>query len=560
MAKRAVLYARVSYDDRDNDARNLQGQIEACREYALEHGYIEVEAIAEDDRGARGADFDLPGLLKVLKMASNGEFDVLVVRELDRFARRLAKQLVVEENFKVAGVEIEYVLGEYPDTPEGNLNKNIRAVIAEYEALKISERMRRGRRQAARAGNVLMAGHSPYGYRLAEVEGKRTLEVYEPEAQIVRLIFAWYTRGSDDNGPKTIGGIASKLSEMVIPTYADTPWRKLHFPKKRKYGQWSHATVYKMLKNETYAGVWYYGKRKHPGDQWSRNPDEHLIAVPVPAIVSRETWEIVQVRLQENRERLSGYKKYHYLLSGRVKCSLCGLKMTGAAKKPRKKLYLYYCCPASRTKRPQKHPHLCTMPHFRAEQVDAAVWDWVKAKILEPQNLENGLVDYQAQQEEQIAPAREQLALLDKLITDREDQLERLLDLYVMGELPKGSYLKRKRDIEIGLETQRRDRVEWASYLRHQELTQEQVESLRNFAAIIAGTLVIAEASFEAQRRVVELLNVRAMLAVEGEERVVHLSCVFGEGVDYEFTTTAFSQVEAHAQAALTARIVLQKK
>jgi DNA invertase Pin-like site-specific DNA recombinase len=56
MTKRAVLYARVSGDDRDREDRNLLGQLDLCRRYALEHGYQIVEELAEDDRGACGAD------------------------------------------------------------------------------------------------------------------------------------------------------------------------------------------------------------------------------------------------------------------------------------------------------------------------------------------------------------------------------------------------------------------------------------------------------------------------------------------------------------------------
>ena len=139
MNKRAVLYARVSYDDRKNKARNLEGQTEDGRAYCQEKGYRIVAELAEDDRGASGADWDLPKLNQALDMARAGELDIFVTRELDRFARNLAKQLVIEGEFKRCGVEVEYVLGEYPDTPEGNLNKNIKAVIAEYERLKIKE-------------------------------------------------------------------------------------------------------------------------------------------------------------------------------------------------------------------------------------------------------------------------------------------------------------------------------------------------------------------------------------------------------------------------------------
>lgn len=189
MSKRAVLYARVSGDDTWKDGRNLAGQLDMCREYALKKGWQIVEELAEDDRGASGASLDLPQLERLRTLAQNHEIDVIVVREIDRFSRTLAKQLIIEAEMRRCGVNIEYVLGEYPDTPEGNLNKNLKAVIAEYERVKIAERMTRGKRLKVQAGHVLLHGHRPYGYHVAEQNGRKTLIIHEPEAEVVRLVY-----------------------------------------------------------------------------------------------------------------------------------------------------------------------------------------------------------------------------------------------------------------------------------------------------------------------------------------------------------------------------------
>lgn len=158
MATRAVTYARVSGDDTSKDGRNLDGQLEMCREYAESHSYEIVAELAEDDRGASGADIDLPQLTRLRDMAAAERFDVLVVRELDRLSRNLAKQLIVEQELERAGVDVEYVIGEYPDSPEGRLNKHIKATIAEYEREKITERMTRGRYNKVRRGKVHLNG------------------------------------------------------------------------------------------------------------------------------------------------------------------------------------------------------------------------------------------------------------------------------------------------------------------------------------------------------------------------------------------------------------------
>jgi site-specific DNA recombinase len=143
-----------------------------CREYAHEQGWQIVAELAEDDRRTTsGASWDLPEMKRALDLAQAGKADVMVLRDMDRFARKLAKQLVIEEQFRRAGVDVVYALEEYADTPEGRLNKHIRATIAEYEREKTRERMVRGRRLKARAGNVIPHGNILYGYKRVEEGG-----------------------------------------------------------------------------------------------------------------------------------------------------------------------------------------------------------------------------------------------------------------------------------------------------------------------------------------------------------------------------------------------------
>ena len=133
----AVLYARVSGDDSSKENRNLIGQINMCREYATKNGWKVVAELIEDEKGAPGYDLHLAELEKLFDMAANNEFNVLVVREMDRLSRSIVKQMRIEEILGDAGVRIEYVIENYPNTPEGQLLKNIRAVISEYEREKI---------------------------------------------------------------------------------------------------------------------------------------------------------------------------------------------------------------------------------------------------------------------------------------------------------------------------------------------------------------------------------------------------------------------------------------
>ena len=167
---------------------------------------------------------------------------MLIVREIDRLSRSLAKQLIVEDELKRYNVAIEYVLGEYPDTPKGSLLKNVRASIAEFERLKIIERSTRGRRLRVETGSVLVFQHPPYGYRAIRDprDNKYHLIIEGREADVVQMIFSWYTAG--DNGkPMAIREIARRLTTLGIPT-AQSPIRR-----RKRHTGWPHSTVRKLL-------------------------------------------------------------------------------------------------------------------------------------------------------------------------------------------------------------------------------------------------------------------------------------------------------------------------
>lgn len=526
MTKRSVLYARVSGDDRDKDGRNLQGQLDMCRKYALDRGWAIVAELAEDDRGARGADWDLPMLNKALKMARTGAFDVLVVRELDRFARSLAKQLVIEAEFKHAGVEVEYVLGEYPDTPEGNLNKQIRAVIAEYEAQKITERMVRGRRLKVEAGSVLVANRPPYGYQVNKQGTQLELETDEPEARIVRLIYKWYIQGDGTNGPLSISGITRKLSEMRVPSAADTHRRPKARKKEQEPGKWRRASVHRILSSETYCGVWHYGKNKVVGGKKEARPRENWIAVPVPAIVDRKTWERVQAKLKANRKEALGRARHQYLLGRRITCKQCGCKMAGSSSSKATWLQTYYRCTSS--SRNRLYGEKCTAPLFPAGLVDQLAWEWIKSWLLDDEQLSTGLERYMKSREQETAPLCQELDVVQALLEKNRAELERLLDLYLEGGLLKEALLDRKKRYELVIDSLQDRFSELAALIDAATFTQEQMETIRTFAAQVREKLGYADDDFEAKRRVIEMLDVRAELAFEDGEKVAYVSCGLG--------------------------------
>lgn len=527
MSKRAILYARVSGDDTHNESRNLNGQIKMGRDYAEKHGYEVIAALAEDDRGASGAAFELPQLKRILTMARKQEFDVMIVREIDRLSRNLAKQLIVEEELKRAGVEIEYVLGEYPDTAEGRLNKHIKATVAEYEREKITERVTRGRRLKVEAGNIMGHGRAPYGYRLETKDGKVVLVIFEEEAHWVRMIYRWYI--GLDGDPLGPTAIAHRLSEAGILTTCDKDKR---FAKIKGLGQWNPITIQAMLKNETYKGVWHYGKEARQED--------YLLAVAVPAIVTPEVWEAAQKQRKSNRKKMRRDPEHEYLLRGRLTCGYCHFILSphqGCSQNHKK---LYYRCHTN-----DKGVHHC--PHtaaVRADQADAAVWAWLREILSDSTLVEERLQRHRARQEAVNAPILERIAVIDHLIAVKNVQLERAAKDYMMSKKLQAILVKEAAQVETEIEGLEHERAELQDRIAQLSLTTEQIRTLEEYRAKLAEGLAEADESFEGRQKLVAVLDVRGEVTHDGKDKILDMTCRLDERKLFLSHTDLLSRTE----------------
>ena len=504
---RAAIYSRVSTDDQAKHGYSLPSQLEACQKYAEEHGWTVVECVS--DEGVSGATLDRPGLDRIQDMAAAGEIDILIVYELDRLARRTVYQMLIEEELGKAGVTIHYVLGDYDDSDEGRLQKQIRAAIAEYERAKIQERMNRGKRQRVRSGKVIVHGRPPYGYQVED----GMLVPFEPEARTVRLIFDWYTRER-----LAIRAIVRELNKLNLPTAADSPDRK-GIVKQQKRGRWARSSVNRILANETYVGTWHYQKLRREGNRLQPRPREEWIAVEVPALVSRKEWEAAQERRRKNREQARRNRKHQYLLSGCILCGRCGARTYSYPSKG----YLFYVC--SR-RRGEVLGEKCDLPIFSADQVDAVVWDYLRSLLLDSSSLKAGLKKQQAEHMKATQPLRDRLEILENLLKEHRSQLERLLDLYLVGEFTKEMLTERKCRLESTIQGLEEERANLQAQVEATTISDDQIRTIDEFARQIRTSLQVAEADFETRRKIVDLLDVQVTLATEDEEKVAYVRCL----------------------------------
>jgi site-specific DNA recombinase len=495
----AVIYARVSTDEQVH-GYSLQTQLEACRKYASERGYRVVGEFKDD---YTGASLDRPALNQLREFVSNDSTGVVIVYDVDRLARKSVYQMLIEEELARAGATVEYVLGQYADTDEGRLQKQIRASIAEYEKAKILERSKRGKRGMAQSGFVLVAARPPYGYRVKSEPHKAWLVVVEEESRVVALVYRWYLYGDGQRGAFSIGGIATRLTEMKVPTRGD---QQKHVAKKRPAGVWSAGRIRHILTNETYTGIWHFGKTKMTGDgrdmrrkvtskrgfgkQVSRPRDE-WIAVKVPAIIDRETFDRVQERLKVNKEHSKRCIRYKYLLGRRLTCAKCGYTYVGLTRRGRDQ---YYRCNGAHQK-----PAVCDMPYFRGDVLDKVIWDWVRRTMQDPKNLVAGLRASQTESEQENQALRQRLSLIESQLREKDSELKRLLDLYLSGAFPKEMLIERKEHLEKIVADLERERSDVVSHIQSVLVTDKEIAEIEAWCAEIREGLDAA--TFEDKQR-----------------------------------------------------------
>ncbi len=522
MNKRSVIYARVSTDEQTK-GYSLQTQIEACKQYAVQQGYIVLHIFSED---YSGASLDRPELNNVRDFLAKEDVDIVIVYDVDRLARKSIYQALIEEEFLHDGAIIEYVIGQYADTDEGRLQKQIRGSIAEYEKAKILERSKRGKRGKAMSGFVLVGSRPPYGYKVISEPHKSWFEIDEEEAEVVRVIFDWYLRGDESGEPLSMNAIAVKLTDLGVPTRGD---KQGHFFKKRGKGIWAATLIRNILKNETYTGTWYYGKTKMIDDGKKRNPKpkcgfgkqvtrarDEWIGVPVPMIIDEDTYKRAVARVTLNAEQADRSVKHQYLLGRRLRCMKCNYTYKG---RTRHSNHYYYC--GGTEQRPVK---LCDSPAFRGKDVDRVVWNWLADLIKNPQAVMGGLQDSQDGSVQENQALLDRLAMIERQIQDQDTQLGKILDLYLSGDFERDMLTERKVRLENNIANLRKEYQETLAMVEKVTLTDSQMTEIQEFCDSIRDR--VDTASFEEKRQLLEMFDVRGKLTVENNEKVVYVSCL----------------------------------
>ncbi|MGH9055625.1 MAG: recombinase family protein, partial [Acidimicrobiales bacterium] len=477
---KVAVYARVS-SETQAQRETIRSQLDALQGRVAELGH-EMVAVYTDD-GYSGARLDRPGLDALRDAAEAGTFGAVWCLSPDRLARNFAYQVLVTDELARLGVAVCYVDSPpIDDDPQARLLVQVQGLFSEYEKAKMAERSRRGKLYRVRCGEAIF-GKVAYGYRrVGRCEtGPAHLVIYEPEAVVVRRIFDDYASGV------SMRQIARHLYEDSVPT-----------PTGKKQ-VWSSAQLGSLLHNTAYSGTatWYrYENVPSPGHKRAlkrKRPAEDWVQVPVPPIVTAETFAAAQAVVRDNsRFSPRNTTPGTFLLRGLVACGRCGVRLASNRKRSRNGEMAsgYYACPHRDALKAGGPERRCTERHVRADELDSFVFDQVRSVLQRPELVlagEAALAGRHTVPEDDILDA--QLARIARQIEAVDAERRRLSDLYQAGLITLPDLKSRAQET-----TTRRARLQSEQHelqSRHQELagTNQLRQRIGDFAARVADGL-----------------------------------------------------------------------
>ncbi len=428
--KLAAIYARVS-SDRQREEHTIASQTAALIEFAKSH---ELEVPKEwifEDEGYSGATLERPGLERVRDLAAEGQIHAVLAYAPDRLSRKYAYQILLIEELARHGVETRFVKAPQGATAEDQLLVQFQGMIAEYERAQILERSRRGKRHRARSGEVSVLSGAPYGYRYIRKsdDAPASYAVIEAEARVVRQVYEHYTVAG-----MSIGAIAGWLNSEGVPT-------------RKQSSRWERSVVWAMLRNPAYRGAAAFGKTRVAGrirvtralrrrggivsgdSVGHERTREEWIEIPVPALVSEESFARAQELLQENKTRSRRRTITPSIVQGLVSCQKCGYAFSRTSTRTSARKIHYYKCIGSDSWRKLGGPVCDNKRCVRQDLLDQIIWAEV-IRLLEDPTLIQEELNRRLAAARSSDPTKQREQSLQRDLTRVGNGLERLLTAY----------------------------------------------------------------------------------------------------------------------------------
>lgn len=397
--KKVAGYVRVSTQEQADEGYSITEQQDRLKKYCDAQGWTLVHIYI--DPGYSGAKLDRPGLQQLLSDIPSGAFDTVLVFKLDRLSRSQKDTMyLLEDQFIKNDIDFCSVMESSlnTSTPLGKAMVGILSVFAQLERNNITERMTMGKIGRVKSGKHSGGSAAPLGYDYIDGE----LVVNESEAVQVKLIYDLFLNGLDGK-EMSFGNILRYLRERYSIRGA----------------KWTHqSTVTRILRNPVYCGMVKFSGKTYPGNH--------------TPLVSEDIWNKVQDKYSHYITAFSpsieSFKKVSHLLTGLVKCGVCGRPYSAVTWKNRngtasiRPYYGYYACRPTRAARMEKIK--CTNSKYDITKLETQVVEEIRSLSLDPNELRNmAPTEKSFEQDPKYIAAIKHIAEIDK-------QVGKLIDLY----------------------------------------------------------------------------------------------------------------------------------
>ena len=362
----AYILARYSTDRQNEDS--IEVQVSACRKWCDERSLPVLDVFA--DEATSGMKATRPEYARMMWQLEHGGADTVVIYDQSRMFRKLTAWFDFRDQLARLGVDVVSVTqpmigGDLRD-PANFLTEGSMALFNQMWVLQTRQKVVAKMRYMAEQG-LHTGGTPPLGYKV--VDGRLAIDA--AEAETVRLIFDLYASGM------TYREIIRRLNAEGRRT--------------KNGGNFGVNSLHDLLKNPKYVGDLVYGKvsKRPDGSRNSHAAAEDAIVVKdaLPAIVDWETWEKVQLKMQENKRSAAGRpaSAREYPLKGKVFCRECKSAMLVTGTNRGQRRHYYYICGAKQRK------GLCDNSPIPVGGLEALVADAVRQRLGQPESVD-GLI------------------------------------------------------------------------------------------------------------------------------------------------------------------------
>ena len=448
---RVAVYGRVS-TEHEAQISALGNQIQYYQNIINEHpDWTLVEQYI--DEGITGTSYrKRPSFLRMIKDAKSDKFDLIITREVCRFARNTVDTLVYTRELKKYGVEVYFIEDNIwtIHDDDGELRLTIMATLAQNESKKVSERVKAGQMISFQNG-VFYGNGNILGYdRIG-----RDYVINEEQAETVRMIFDLYEQGHG------IRHIQFALEQAGRKTATGLT-------------RWHPKTVNNVINNKFYCGIIEYNKQYVPDFLEQHKINNHgavertIVQGTQPIIISKEQFdhcqEIKQSHLKVVNDRRQGIRPPISVWVTKLKCSCGGTwnRKAWHTTKDGVKQYAFQCYKqirtgtvATRKRKGLSTEGICTAPMIPQWKLDICASELVKFLLKEKTHIVQS-ANEMLQNCLDLDETEKHLKALNQYENELlkiKARISNLIDLEINGDISREIFRQKQNELQRKVET-----------------------------------------------------------------------------------------------------------